>query len=348
MAKNEYPTVTLTEILKWKRPHNSTENYLFCKKYLEPAMGNPDEHGNYIAIIYNKDGTFPEVCFTAHHDTVHREGGIQLLSVEDNLIKALGSNCLGADCGTGVWLILGMIEANVPGMYIIFSGEEVGCIGSSAMAVSKPYWTPSIKAMISFDRKGYSSVITHQLGGRTCSDEFANSLADILYDASHGDVEMATDDGGAYTDSNEFIDLIGECTNISVGYFDQHTSRESQDVAFAYNLLEALISADWSALKFKREPGEIDPADYNYKSYSNTNGYWSNRDVDLWDDPYYSVQTTYGGTKASLNVENLEDLITNFPLQVAQLLDEWGVDAEYLHEQINPYVSKTYSNRKLG
>lgn len=79
MAKNEYPTVTLTEILKWKRPHNSTENYLFCKKYLEPAMGNPDEHGNYIAIIYNKDGTFPEVCFTAHHDTVHREGGITTL-----------------------------------------------------------------------------------------------------------------------------------------------------------------------------------------------------------------------------------------------------------------------------
>lgn len=346
MAKNDYPTVTLTEILKWKRPHNSTENYLFCKKYLEPAMGKPDAHGNYIATIYNKDGTHPNIAFTAHHDTVHREGGMQHIIVEEELIKSVGSNCLGADCGTGVWLILAMIEANVPGVYLIFAGEEVGCIGSGAMAKDNPWWLQTIKAMISFDRKGYSSVITHQWSGRTCSDEFANSLADILYDASQGDVEMATDDTGVYTDSNEFIDLVGECTNISVGYFDQHTSRESQDIKFAYNLLEALVQADWSSLKFKREPGEIDPADY--KGYSKTNGYWSNREVDLWDDPYYSVQSTYGGSKANRNVENLEDLITNFPLQVAQVLDEWGVDSEYLYDQINPYVSKTYSNRKIG
>jgi hypothetical protein len=43
------------------------------------------------------------------------------------------SNCLGADCTTGVWLILEMIKANVPGVYVIHSDEEVGGKGARDM-----------------------------------------------------------------------------------------------------------------------------------------------------------------------------------------------------------------------
>ena len=200
MAKDKFPSVTLTEILKWKRPHNTSENLLFCKKYLEPVMGQPDQHGNYTCIIHHSDGKHPNIAFTAHHDTVHKEGGTQHILIEDGTITSAGHDCLGADCGTGVWLILGMIEANIPGVYLIFAGEEVGCIGSSAMALEKPSWISKVDAMISFDRKGYDSVITKQLGGRTCSDDFANSLANILFDASVGEIVLAPDPTGAYTD----------------------------------------------------------------------------------------------------------------------------------------------------
>lgn len=341
-----FPSVKLTEILRWKRPSGSSFTQSFCDKYLLPVMGEPDVHGNYTCIIYKTDGSHPNVCFTAHHDTVHRDEGMQHVLVEDDMITAVGSSCLGADCGTGVWLILGMIEAHVPGVYVIFANEEIGCVGSGGMVKDGADWISKVDAMISFDRKGYTSIITHQLSSRTCSDTFGNSLAEVLGD----NLGYVLDTGGAYTDSNEFVDLIGECTNLSVGYFNQHSSRESQDLNHAYDLLETLITADWSKLEFHRQPGEVDPEDAYWGKRS---AYWDNKDdsdyAAWWDDPTLSVQTTYGGRAGDKNVDNLGDLIKNFPDELAQVLDEWGVDAEYLYDSIKPYVrSYPYTNRKIG
>ena len=44
------------------------------------------------------------------------------------------SDCLGADDGAGVFLMLEMIDANVEGTYIFHRGEERGGWGSSQIA----------------------------------------------------------------------------------------------------------------------------------------------------------------------------------------------------------------------
>jgi len=38
----------------------------------------------------------------------------------------------------------------------------------------------------------------------------------------------------------EFADIIPECTNLSVGYFDQHSVKERQDIKFLEDLANAL------------------------------------------------------------------------------------------------------------
>lgn len=164
-------------------------------------------------------------------------------------------NCLGADCTVGIWLQLRMIRAQVPGVYVIHAEEEVGRKGSEYIVnthrkcvehkqPSPYYWIDLVDIAMSFDRKGFNEIITHQSGRTRCaSDEFADSLSGML--SSHleavGYPKLIKSDKGSYTDSYSYRLLIPECINLCVGYTAQHTSRESQDVRFAYHLADALI-----------------------------------------------------------------------------------------------------------
>ena len=82
------------------------------------------------------------------------------------------------------------------------------------------------------------SVITFQSGERTCSDEFAKSLIEQL------DMDYKIDTTGSFTDSYSYIDLIGECTNISVGYTSAAYGNERLDVGHAFKLREKLAKFD--------------------------------------------------------------------------------------------------------
>jgi hypothetical protein len=123
-----------------------------------------------------------------------------------------------------------MIRAGVPGHYVFFAGEEVGCIGSKALA-EEEIEIGQYDHCVSFDRRGTNSIITHQCGSRTASDLWALDLAGRLAVVDNN-LRYEPDPTGVFTDSREFADLIPECTNLSVGYLNQHTARERQDVKF--------------------------------------------------------------------------------------------------------------------
>ena len=60
---------------------------------------------------------------------------------------------------------------------------------------------------------------------------------------------MAPSSGGSFTDSANYTHLIAECTNVAVGYFDQHTAREKFDLEWLErHLIPALIKVDWDNL----------------------------------------------------------------------------------------------------
>lgn len=242
-------------LLSYMRPSYSVAADEFGDEFLMPVMGMPDIHGNYFCSVPDEEGYIPNLLFAAHYDTVHGDEGRQVVVVDEDHIARLptgsSSDCLGADCTTGVWLVLEMIHANVPGYYAIFANEEVGCVGSGQFVTDNEAWMENvIDAVISFDRMDTCSIITGQSGVRTASDTFATSLASIL-----NMPQLDADETGSFTDSNEFKDCIKECTNLSVGYKNQHTKRETQDMRYLMRLRDALIDADWSGLIFEREAG---------------------------------------------------------------------------------------------
>lgn len=322
--------MNLLEMLVYKRPEGSRTQKIFCDKYLYPLMGDPDRHGNYIKVVEHPNGGLPQICFTAHHDTVHNSEGTQELVLQGERVTSKDGNCLGADCTTGVWLILHMIANGIPGIYVVHAGEEVGCVGSSNLVAdyvadnSSYPWLTYTKAVISFDRKGEESIITHQLGSRTCSDDFAVSLSEVL-----GMTSLRPDNTGAYTDSNEYIYLVGECTNLSVGYLAQHTKNESQNLYFAHLLLNKLLAADWSKLQFFKEPA-VEP-EYD-KRWGR--GGWG--DLDDWS---YPVSNKKAPTNTmNMNARDIYDMIQDYPEELAVTLDRLGVDVETLWSHMESLV----------
>ena len=106
---------------------------------------------------------------------------------------------------------------------------------------------------IAFDRRGTDSVISYQGFSRCCSDTFGDALARELND--NGDnFFYSVDPTGVYTDTAEFTDLISECTNISVGYDNEHTTKECLDVTHYHALAKAVLAINWDALPTERDP----------------------------------------------------------------------------------------------
>jgi hypothetical protein len=67
---------------------------------------------------------------------------------------------------------------------------------------------------------------------------FGDALCDEL---NKSGMSYIKDDGGVYTDSAEFVDYIPECTNISVGYYSEHTVNEKQDINHLIDLCVACV-----------------------------------------------------------------------------------------------------------
>ena len=223
-----------------------------------------DKYDNLYWIIGKSD-----TLFCAHLDTVDSGSPGKNLDIkhvfDGDIVKTDGKTILGGDDKAGVAIMLYMIEKGVPGFYLFTVGEEKGCVGSSklsqALQVKMDDKYKDIKKIIAFDRKGYTSIITHQLEQRCCSDEFANALASEFEKAG---LKFMIDTTGGYCDSAEFADIMPECTNLSVGYFDQHAHIERQDLAFLEKMAEASCKVDWNSLPVRRDPKKVEYIDTYY------------------------------------------------------------------------------------
>ena len=265
-----------------------------------------DTHGNYFYKIGQS-----RTIFASHLDTVSKELVQVVHTFDGDIIGTDGKTTLGADDKAGVTILLHLMQNDVPGLYYFFIGEEVGCIGSGlASSKSISDFKGKYDRIISFDRRGTDSVITYQSSTRCCSDEFADSLAKQL---NLSGMSYKKDDGGVYTDSAEFIDIIPECTNISVGYYKEHTFNETQDIKHLENLANACLLVDWENLPTKRDMTKKEyksykswGGSYNYgntgSTYTSKNN-WRSRDYGYHDDWY--DQSTVSNFKTT--DDDLED-----------------------------------------
>ena len=290
-------------MLTYKRPAGSKAEKAFIKEYIAPLGVTVDRAGN----LTKRIGDAP-VLWSSHTDTVHFTGGRQAIAYGDgvatlNDMSKAGPNCLGADDTAGVWLMCEMIRAERPGLYVFHRGEEKGGVGSTHIAATTPRLLDGIQCAIALDRAGTSDVITYQAGGRCASNAFAASLAEMLPSG------FAPCDRGVFTDTANYTHLIPECTNLSVGYYDQHKASERLDVDFLYDMRDALLALDTRDLTIAR--------DHTAMEY------------DTWF-PDYEVN------------DALVDLIRQYPDEAAQVMLDNGIRAEDILAQV---TFERYGNR---
>lgn len=333
----------LVEMLTYRRPNGSLSEQEFIRKWIASTGAEPDKYGNYIRRIGDA-----KVLWSAHTDSVHRQPGFQRLSVSNNVVRLhkdnFMSNCLGADDATGCWILREMMAAEVPGLYIFHRGEESGGLGSSWLTKNTPDIVKGISVACAFDRKGYGDVITSQ-GGICASSEFGRSFAALL-----GHWWAPTT--GVYTDTAEYTGLISECTNLSVGYFNQHTEGEWQDLMFAAWLRDKMVSTSASeiAAMATRNPAPR----YSYSSYYGGKGSYSSYGVDGEDDEFDYFKNNGVGTnkddgsftgpnhravhdnlRSSLtNNTALISLIETYPRTVADFLEMNGFSEDDIQDHI--------------
>lgn len=275
----------ILDMLSYKRPAGSKTESMFIRQYVDVLPGaKKDKAGNRIVRV----GADPDILWSCHTDTVHREAGFTMPEFNGAIVSAPGQ-ILGADDCAGVWLLREMILAGKPGLYIFHRGEEIGGIGSDHIARNNPKLLKGVKAAIALDRAGRTDIITH-MGERVCSDVFADSLQYEL-----GIKSLAPCDGGLFTDTLNYVGLARECSNISVGYANAHSDKESLDTDYLQELLAALLALDTNALE---TPG-FEP------------------------DPRYGYLRPEGSIDA-----DLVEFIRRNPEITAQMLIDYGIESE--------------------
>ena len=281
-------------------PHGSEDiiaNEMVKLGYLPKDLCK-DTHGNYFYKIGES-----RTIFASHLDTVSSKHEDVKHILDGETIRTDGTTTLGADDKAGVSIMIWMMKHNIPGTYYFFIGEEVGCIGSG-LAAKYDEFQGLYDRIISFDRRGTTSIITHQSWARCCSDEFADAFCAELNKSDK--LNYIKDDGGVYTDSAEFVDLIPECTNVSVGYYSEHTKNENQDIRHLVNLASACLLVDWENLPTKRNPSIYEGKTYKstYTSAYSTNSYPTD-----WSEygSFYGSSWSRNGTKKNRDTEYYSD-----------------------------------------
>lgn len=320
-------SMLIEDILPRCRNHNSLEEQDFADWLFTqlPDDSYADAFGN---IHYINGPT--KTMFSAHIDTMHTNTGNakqKLLydSAKDHLFCEVGGECLGADDGTGVWIMLQMIKAEIKGHYIFHRAEERGGQGSSWIASKKKALIKSYDRAIAFDRKDKTDIITHQ-GTRTASDKFADALAKQLNELDNS-FKFEKSDGGTFTDTKTYAKIIPECTNISVGYKHQHGPNEYQEVGFLVKLMDALLKIDWEKLPTERNPAKDN--DSKFTQYQPRQPYNKQRHAQQPKYPSHNaVKTPAVPKKDSITLNEATMLVERFPEIAAELLHqsdmEWG------------------------
>lgn len=330
----------LYNILSYRRGAGSNGELIIIRRYIASLPGAVrDGFGNYHLQIPMNDGSASKVMWSCHTDTVHNAKGQldrQKLHITAKGILGLADNqlkeCLGADDGAGMWLMLQMIKRGVPGYYIFHRDEEHGRNGSkwAATNLQKECKFSELDFAIAFDRRGDTSVITYQSGSRCCSEEFSTSIAKAMEKSG---IKYKSDPSGSFTDTASYVNIIKECTNLSVGYQGAHGGHETQDIGHLLMMREALLEFDESILVAKRDPTKTE-----YKSYNNNNGYHGYGTGYQYQQRQYKGMNRnyYGGENPVLKDRyRMARIVESHGLEIAEILQASGFDADLLYDLLN-------------
>lgn len=263
----EVPTMVeerLATILSWPRAHDSLSEKAFVpwlSAQITVITGQPvtslAKNCLYVEVKPKRRNKVKPL-FSCHIDTVDLPSTNvkKSLTYDPNLgliglSNSSSGECLGADDGAGIWLMLEMLKARVPGGYIFHRGEECGGVGSKQVLIEHLDLLEKFSCAVAFDRARDNEVIIAQGGVQCASKTFGNALSEKL--TSLG-LSYSISDRGSFTDTKVYRGVIPECVNLGVGYSCAHSKGETLDYCHLSAMAAALISLGWETLPIARDP----------------------------------------------------------------------------------------------
>jgi hypothetical protein len=257
----------LSTILSTKRAHTSVgdTNFRLWLHATLKSMGHTPQAFPEGCLVVTTDEK-SDTLFSCHIDTCHgvqeSDGTPQQLAYDPGfgdlfLSDKSKSGCLGADDGAGIYILLKLIAAKVPGSYIFHTGEERGGIGAYAVLSKKREWLDQFSRAVAFDRavqRGESPEVIVTQGGLACaSAESGLALCKALDAGGIFEKPWVVSHRGSFTDTKVYCTVIPECFNVGVFYAAQHTPNEWLSVAGLEQLLQAVLKIKWDDLPVKRD-----------------------------------------------------------------------------------------------
>lgn len=186
------------------------------------------------------EGDIP-VALVAHADTVFKNPPKAFFYDQDKSVL-WSPDGMGADDRAGIYAIMEIIKTTTLRPHVIITtGEEIGCIGASKL-VGKYYEFPyNLKYMIQLDRRG----------SRDC----------VFYDCDNGEFEKFIEGFDFTTQYGSLSDISVlapawkvAATNLSVGYFNEHSNTE----LLCFDYLHHTIEKVKSMLYYTKEHPEME------------------------------------------------------------------------------------------
>lgn len=198
-----------------------------------------DDNFNIIVVRRNPRSTrsklrkLPMLCAHMDNITVNKQNLFRGISYDykTGIISAEDGNVIGGDDKCGIAIIMRIMELAPKRGYefigVFTRGEERG----SGARDLNPKTIDAIKWGIVLDRRGYNDVVTRIYGKKLCSESFSDWVC--------SQAPMGTNPvkiSSCHSDASPLKDLgIRDVVNLSVGYHDPHSTRETVNLNQMYN-----------------------------------------------------------------------------------------------------------------
>lgn len=237
------------------------------KKLTEMGVSfTKDKSGN----IYNLD--YPnKPLLNAHMDTVQKHEDVELARFirimdyefindkkEKKNIKILrGCGVLGGDDKCGVYIILEILSKYKEVNFIFSVGEEIGCTGITALMAVEENKKKMEKMLygLTLDRRYAGNIICKNNSYGT--QEFQDAIQEALKDFGY------KPETGSCSDANHIKEVMS-CCNLSVGYYEPHSTSEYvilRDLLNTLNGVEKIITT----MTARFDPIPVTVTKYNKK-----------------------------------------------------------------------------------
>ena len=222
------------------------------------------------------------VMLVAHADIVMTNNEYpQEFIYKDGIVRA-NQRTLGSDDRNGIYIMLEAIkDLDVKPFLLVTHDEEQGCKGSDEFVTKMPYNEYDICFAIELDRRGSNDLVFYDC---STEQEFVDYCEQATgYKQAHG----------SFSDICSIMDEWKICAvNMSVGYYNEHTSNEHTVISEMLNTKHTLIhwlnNIDYSTLKqFPYTPKQKSYSsnwDWLFDSYDEAKDLFPNEDYSPYDE----------------------------------------------------------------